>query len=48
MIYYAMWRLVKQMEVKREGGALKMTTKVFVYAYAGLSSNLEIVSKISG
>ena len=35
------------MEVRREGGALKIATKVFVYAYAGMSSNLEIVSKIS-
>jgi hypothetical protein len=52
MLYYTLWRLIKkEIDVKRGSSAsslqLQYTTKLFIYAFGGLSSSLEIVSKIA-
>jgi hypothetical protein len=52
MLYYTLWRLIKKdIDVKRGSSAsslqLQYTTKLFIYAFGGLSSSLEIVSKIA-
>ena len=52
MLYYTLWRLIKkEIDVTRVSSTssiqLQHTTKLFIYAFGGLSSSLEIVSKIA-
>jgi len=52
MVYYTLWRIIKRDLDVRRGSSnsslqLQYTTKLFVYAFGGLSSSLEIVSKIA-
>ena len=52
MLYYTLWRIIKRdLDVTRGSSTsslqLQYTTKLFVYAFGGLSSSLEIVSVIA-
>ena len=52
MIYFTLWMLIKKdIDVRRGSSTsslqLQYTTKLFIYAFGGLSSSLEIVSKIA-
>jgi hypothetical protein len=52
MLYYTLWRIIKRdLDVTRGSSTsslqLQYTTKLFVYAFGGLSSFLKVESKIA-